>query len=533
MKLFNTAYLKPRRTLCICDDGSEILYQELLDTAEIYRKEVGHEMVFILCRNTPGSLLGYLGCLAGGAAALLLDADMEPELFSSLYGCYRPGWICVPSTDAEKMMNTVSLGQIESEKHNNESGDTSPDPAEEKTASENRPLPQLKTVAVFRDSLLIRTGESGPELHPDLCLLLTTSGSTGSPKLVRISRKNLDANTESIVEYLEINENERPITTLPMNYSYGMSIINTHVFCGAKILLTQYSLMEHGFWKCLVDKRATSIAGVPYTYKMLDRMGLIRQNPPALRTLLQAGGKLPVELHHMFGSWCLETGRRFFVMYGQTEASPRMGYLPAARTMEKCGSMGIAIPGGRLVLIDEEGKEIDRPDVVGELVYYGDNVSMGYAQCREDLTKGDEFGGVLKTGDMARMDEDRYFYIVGRRKRFIKMAGKRLSLDETERLLGTFFPEEIACTGRDNHLEIYVCGADDVRLDEITRKLSDTIHVAQSMVTAYSIPEIPRNDAGKVRYAALGEKSKEKIYAQRKGDVRDPERECPEHRKKR
>lgn len=489
MKLFTAAYLHPQRTLCICDDGSRLLYQELLDTAGIYRKEVGREMVFVLCRNTPGSLLGYLGCLAGGGAALLLDADMEPGLFASLYDCYRPGWICMPSEDTGKIIKAVT--QI-------------PGDAKGGPETENRPPSQPKQAAVFRDSVLIRTGEDGPELHPDLCLLLTTSGSTGSPRLVRISRKNLDANTESIVQYLEIDANERPITTLPMNYSYGMSVINTHVFCGAAILLTRYTLMEHPFWERMKNERATSIAGVPYTYRMLNRLGLTEQELPALRTLLQAGGRLPVELHRKFGSWCLETGRRFFVMYGQTEASPRMGYLPAARTVEKCGSMGIAIPGGKLVLIDGGGKEIDLPDVVGELVYYGDNVSMGYAHCREDLAKGDESCGVLYTGDMAKRDAEGYYYIVGRKKRFIKMAGKRLGLDDTERLLGTLFPEEeIACAGRDDHLEVYVCGADAARLDEIAVKLADTIHAAQSMVAVYGIREFPRNDAGKIRYAAL------------------------------
>ena len=517
MRLFETASRYPQRVLCVCDDGSKLLYQELLDAAEVYRNEVGHEMVFVLCRNAPGSLLGYLGCLAGGGAALLLDAEMDPSLFASLYACYRPGWICAPSEDLEKIRETILHGRDSQQEEKGEaegrplpSGSASglQGGSEAKREAEGRPLSAacFETAAAFRDSVLIRTGEEGPALHPDLCLLLTTSGSTGSPRLVRVSRRNLDANTESIVQYLEIDEDERPITTLPMNYSYGMSIINTHVYSGATILLTRHTLMERAFWGRLKGEGATSIAGVPYTYKMLDRLDLIGQDPPALRTLLQAGGKLPVQLHHKFGAWCLETGRRFFVMYGQTEASPRMGYLPAARTMEKCGSMGIAIPGGRLVLIDEEGNEIGRPDVIGELVYYGDNVSMGYAQCREDLAKGDEFGGVLHTGDMARRDADGYFYIVGRKKRFIKMAGKRLGLDETERLLGTLFPEEeIACAGRDDHLEIYVCGADGARLEEIAEKLADTIYAAQSMVAAYGIREIPRNDAGKVRYAALEE----------------------------
>lgn len=211
------------------------------------------------------------------------------------------------------------------------------------------------------DSVLLRRpGGQGPELHPELALLLTTSGSTGSPKLVRLSGRNLDANTRSIVEYLELDEGQRPVTNLAMSYSYGMSIVNTHLLAGAALVLTRRSVLERPFWELVERERVTSLAGVPYTYRMYRRAGLLEMELPALNTLTQAGGKLPEALHLEFADWAARTGRRFFVMYGQTEAAPRMGYLPAERAVEKCGSMGVPVPGGQFRLLGEDGAPLTR-----------------------------------------------------------------------------------------------------------------------------------------------------------------------------
>jgi acyl-CoA synthetase (AMP-forming)/AMP-acid ligase II len=268
--------------------------------------------------------------------------------------------------------------------------------------------------SIFNYSLVKLNFNIQYSLHPDLALLLTTSGSTGSPKLVRISYQNLMCNSNSIVEYLKINEKERPITTLPMNYSYGLSIINSHLVAGSTILLTSKSIDEKEFWDFLKNERATSISGVPYTYEMLKRLKFLRMTFPYLNTLTQAGGKLNADLNFEFAKFCEQTNKRFFIMYGQTEATARMSYLPPEYTISKIGSMGIPIPGGQFILTDEKGKELEGDNVVGELVYKGRNVSMGYAITCEDLAKGDENNGILKTGDLAKRDKDNFYYIVGR-----------------------------------------------------------------------------------------------------------------------
>ena len=545
MKIFDYARKHPQEILAVTDEGEEILYGELNKLSIELGKIVGHRLVFVLCRNTPGSLLGYLGLLESGGVPLLLDADIAPELLEGLVQTYRPAFCLFPE-DLPRESRQVCLLQSEAMR--------------------------------IRDYRLVRSvqqkdrQETAPA--PELRLLLTTSGSTGSRKLVRISGENLDTNTASIIEYLKITREDRPITVLPMQYSYGMSIINTHVMAGAKILLTRHTLMEKRFWERVREEKCTSLCGVPYTFDMYNRLGLTKMDLPCLRTVTQAGGKLSEKRHMQFARWAAEKGIRFYVMYGQTEASPRMGWLPPEKAIEKCGSMGIAIPGGTISLIDENGNVIPEsaaatasqraescspdpdtadPDTadpetadsdtaesaaaeqkagdlspVGELVYTGPNVALGYAVCAEDLAKGDEFHGILHTGDMARRDRDGYFYIVGRQSRFIKIAGKRIGLDEVEKILRTAFPDlDLACAGKDEDLHVFVTaaggnpaengiensgksGGEDKgekafheRKEKICSCIQDMTGISERRISVFPISEIPRNSSGKIQYSVL------------------------------
>ena len=333
---------------------------------------------------------------------------------------------------------------------------------------------------------------------------MTTSGSTGSPKLVRQSYLNILSNTKSIIEYLSIDESERPITTLPMNYTYGLSIINTHLHVGATLLLTERTLLDKEFWTFFNKEKATSFGGVPYTYEMLYKLRFFNMNLPSLRTMTQAGGKLLPELHKKFAKYAQENNKKFIVMYGQTEATARMGYLPADKSLEKYGSMGIAIPGGKFELLDSQNQTILDYDVVGELVYTGDNVTLGYAQNGEDLSKGDERNGTLHTGDMAKKDADGYYYIVGRLKRFLKIFGNRINLDETERLIKSHFPSiECACGGQDDLMKIYVVSKDKNLIKDIRKFISEITHINLTAFKIVLVDEIPKNDSGKVLYKQL------------------------------
>ena len=330
--------------------------------------------------------------------------------------------------------------------------------------------------------------------------MLTTSGSTGSQKLVRISYNNIISNAISISKYLSINENDRPITTLPFNYSFGMSIINSHFINGSTILLTNKSIFEGDFWKFLKKYKTTSISGVPFTFEMLKKLRFFSMNLPHLSTITQAGGKMDINLNNEIAKYCFKTKKKLFVMYGQTEASPRISYVPSNMAIEKIGSIGIPIPGGDLYLIDQNGKLIEEDEVEGELVYKGDNVCLGYATNVLDLKKEDENKGILYTGDIAYKDCDNFFYVTGRKKRFIKLYGNRINLDDIERLIKEGICE-CACVGNDNILVVYLTEEKYVHIIRDFLKINLKINIKSFQINL--IKKIPKNSYGKIIYKKL------------------------------
>lgn len=450
----------------IGEHGEQMTYAALDAESRALAEKVGRgRLVFVLCRQAFGSVLGYAAFLNNGVVPLMLSSQLEEGLLRNLLQTYSPAYLWLP---------------------------------EDMTGR----FPGMARAYAAHGYELLRTGfEKEYPLHDDLGLLITTSGSTGSPKLVRQSYENVLDNARSIAAYLELDASERPITTLPMNYVYGLSILNSHFLVGAAVLLTDKGVLQKEFWQFFREAGATSFGGVPYTYEMLDKLRFYRMELPSLRTMTQAGGKLVPELHEKFARYAEERGKRFVVMYGASEATSRMGYLPPEKAVEKKGSMGIPIPGGRFRLVDADGAEITAPHTTGELIYEGKNVTLGYAERGEDLSLGDERHGRLETGDMAQFDEDGFYYIVGRKKRFLKIYGNRVNLDEIDRLVKGEFGIEAASSGKDDHMYIFVTDeryAAPVR-EFVARKtkLNPTaFHVAV-------IEEIPKNDSGKTLYSAL------------------------------
>ena len=452
------------------DQGNRITYGEFEKIYEERSKflEEGR-LAFLYCRNTVGAVLYYRSCLRNHVVPLLLEPRMDRELLRTLIGTYEPDYLIGMPEDLTGTDGTVLEGS-----------------------------------ECFGYQLAKRDAKRKTGLNPELALLLTTSGSTGSPKLVRQSRKNVTSNAESIAEYLELDPTERPITTLPMNYTYGLSIMNSHFQVGAAVLLTEHTLFEREFWDFFREQGATYFGGVPYTYQILKRLDFFKMELPSLRTMTQAGGKLPVNLHREFAEYAMSTGRKFIVMYGQTEATARMSYLPAEDAIRKCGSMGIAIPGGKFRIMEDGLTEIKEPDTVGELVYSGPNVTMGYAECAADLEKGDERGGVLFTGDMAKRDAEGYYYITGRKKRFLKMYGKRVNMDEIEQLLrGRYEGVELACTGEDDRMRIYMEGMDPASCEEAAEFLTEKTGLYPGGVRVLPIDKVPKTESGKTIYKEL------------------------------
>ncbi|MBQ6334430.1 MAG: AMP-binding protein [Erysipelotrichaceae bacterium] len=450
----------------IDDSGNSLSYSDLHEETDILYRKIGRRcLVFSLCQNEIGSVVGYVSFMNHSVVPVLLNSHIDEELLFNLIGIYKPAYIWAPADLKDRFEGFEEVYER------------------------------------FAYVLLKSGSKIEYPLFEELGLLLTTSGSTGSPKFVRQSYLNVKNNAEAIVSYLELDETEKPISTLPMNYTYGLSIINSHLLVGACILLTEKGIMWKEFWSFFTKEGATSFGGVPYTYEMLNKLGFYKRELPSLRTMTQAGGKILPELHEKFARYAQENGKRFIVMYGQCEATARMGYLPADMALAKKGSMGIPIPGGRFSLIDADGNEIHEPFVTGELVYEGKNVTMGYAECGEDLIKGDERGGILETGDMAQFDEDGYYYIVGRKKRFLKIFGNRVNLDEIDRLVKERFGIEAVSAGKDDHMYIFITESEFG--NDVVRFVSGKTNLNPNAFKAIVIDEIPKNDAGKVLYKEL------------------------------
>lgn len=451
----------------ISDTSEQTSYVQLLAIADAIGSQIPRRsLVFCLCENNLESLAAYLGLLRARSVPVLLNSGIHPQLFDKLLRDYRPAYLWLPKA----------------------LGDAAP-------AKLSQPLHQHASY------VLLQTGYgSDCTLHEDLALLMTTSGSTGSPMLVRQSYRNLNSNAEAISQYLGIAREDRPITTLPMNYTYGLSILNSHLLNGCTCLLTSKTLMDKAFWELLKNHRATTFGGVPYVYEMLRRLRFGRMDLPSLKYLTQAGGRLSPELSREFAQLCQEKGMRYFTMYGQTEATARMAYLPSEHAVAKAGSIGVAIPGGQFWLEDSAGQTILESDTTGELVYRGANVAMGYADNCGDLARGDENGGVLRTGDLARRDGDGLYYVVGRKKRFLKLFGNRINLEELEQLARES-GYDCVCAGEDDHVRIYT--TDQEHHAQIKQFVVERTGLHPSGFEVIQIAEIPRNDAGKIAYAAL------------------------------
>ncbi|MER2121801.1 MAG: AMP-binding protein [Solibacillus sp.] len=431
-----------REQLAIITNENCYSYKEIpIVEFNSYKKEI----VLILCLNTIEIMSSYISSMNSNHAVMLIAADINEELLQNIIVQYRPKWI-------------VGLANYEGYQ--------------------------------FDHDKLVREENVEATIHPDLAMLLSTSGTTGSQKFVRLSYENLRSNAESIIEYLEIDENERAIMNLPLSYSYGMSIVNSHLLAGASILLTGESVMEKSFWKFVKEHMATSIAGVPFTYQMLQRIGFTKMDLPHLKVMTQAGGRLNKKLVRQFGEFALANNKRFYVMYGQTEAAPRMSYIPYDKVLKMADTIGIAIPNGKLSI---EGDE---------LVYRGANVMMGYAEYLEDLKKGDELGGVLQTGDTATVDEDGYFTITGRLKRFIKLFGLRINLDDVEKKLEEKIHIPLACTGSDDKLIVVIEQEDYV--ETVKQEIEALYHLHKTAYKVKVLP-IPYFANGKTDYMKLKE----------------------------
>lgn len=449
----------PSRIAVIDDSGESLTYGSLCSYAEELRKVLPYRtLVFLLAENCIGSLIGYTSFLNNHVVPLILSNKTEKTLFDNLYSTYQPEYLWLPTS------RTAEFGQ--------------------------EPL-----YSAFGYSL-IKTGNPTPELFEDLSLLLPTSGSTGSPKLVRHSYRNIEANAENVKNLFQITPSERAMGVLPMHYTMGLSVIASHLYAGATVLLCGKSLLDRGFWSMLKERHATSFTGVPYSFELLSKLRFFRMDLPDLKIVTQGGGKLTKEMWQSLVDYAKDKGKKFIATYGQSECTARMAYLPAELAATKICSIGIAEPGGQLSIINNEGVETFEGEDSGEMVYRGENVTLGYAHSKEDLLKGDENHGVMHTGDLAHRDADGCYYIIGRLKRFLKIFGLRIGLDEVENLIRSNYDTDCYCSGDDEKLLIKL--TNPAVAEEIPHFIEEKTHLFYQRVNVEIVDKILRNETGKV-----------------------------------
>jgi acyl-coenzyme A synthetase/AMP-(fatty) acid ligase len=444
--------------------GATLTYGALRQFAgEAAQLMPSRSLLFLLVENNVGGIAWVIGNICAGNVPLILNAHLDKELYRSLFELYQPPFVCLPEGMAD-----------------------------------NYPY---EVVFSCYGYTLMKTGHEDCPMNEDLSHLLPTSGSTGSPKLVRHKYANIEAAALNISTFFELTEKDRPLMVLPLYYTMGLSMVFSHFFVGATLLITNQSMTDRNFWRFLKDERATSFTGVPYSFEILNLMRFFRMDLPNLALLTQGGGRMPRELNLKFAEWCRDTGRQWIATYGQSECTARMAWLPAKWAIEKVGSIGIAVPNAELSLIDMNGNRITTPNVEGEMCYRGKNVTMGYARCREDLLKGDERNGFIRTGDLAYFDEDGCYYIVGRMGRFLKLFGMRVGLDECERIVKGKYQIECACVGTDEKMLVYI--TDEQYKAQVKDELVSRLKLVASSFEVRVIADIPKNEAGKTLYAKL------------------------------
>ena len=439
MELIDEGRFGDRVALVIAATGAHVTYRALGDAARRFADRLDSpqkELVFLYAANDQAFVEAYLGCLLRGHATCLLDASLGRERRDELESVYNPRFV------------------------------------------------------VETSAIATRDRADAP-IHPELALLLSTSGTVGSPKLVRLRGESVIANAAAIAAVLGLTPEERAPTSLPPSYSYGLSVLNSHLHAGASVMLEANGIVTREFWQSFKAHACTSFAGVPFAYEALTRMRMDRSLPPSLRTMTQAGGRLAVATAAHYHAAMSARGGRFFTMYGQTEATARMSCLPSERFAEKKGTVGPAIPGGRFHIED------------GEVVYEGPNVMMGYATTAADLARGDDLGGVLRTGDLGTLDDEGFLTITGRRKRIAKVQGHRFQLDEIEAFATAAAGTPVCVTTKDELVVLFVETEASELASVLRDKVAAYLRVHPDAVAARTVARIPRTANGKPDYAAL------------------------------
>ncbi len=452
------------RTAIIDAFGKQFTYGELERLSMEYQAQIPERsLAMILCDYSIETVAFYYCQMSNHVVTMLVDKNLNKELLTRLIQTYEPQFIWCAHKVKDQLKDFAAQIVLQRDGH-----------------------------------ALVRTPFQPYRMNPKLALLLTTSGSTGSLKLVRLSYENLRCNIRAFIKTVELKESDRGITTMPMHYCFGLSVLHMHWMLGACIYITEYSVMNIKFWKFFEKSRITSLFGVPYTLNMLRQVGFLDKEYHFLRFVLQGGGKLTDQIQTEFGMRLKEKGIRFYTAYGQTEATTYISVLSYKKVIEKTGSVGEPLPGIDISVLNPNGQG------EGELVCQGAVISLGYADDKKDLALDDENKERLYTGDIVSVDQEGDIFIKGRKARFVKVLGARISLDELESVLTRRFLEiPFACVGEDDRIRIY-CSKEGLE-ESILGFCRERLSLPGKVTECRYIEKLPYLGNGKIDYQYLKE----------------------------
>ena len=458
--------------IALIHDGGTLTYKQLFNFEGELKKNIrSRKLVFLICSNSWESIALYVNLVNMKVPLVLFRSDIDTHQLADYAARYCPGYIISQSCiEAENFLNIDTFG---------------------------------------RYSILVeKSNIPRKQLASNIAVLIPTSGSTGNPQLVMLSAKNLQENAKSIISGLRMSARERAITSLPMNYSFGLSIINTHLTIGASLAVTDYSVNERGFWDSVEKYGVTTIAAVPFSFNTLTRLEPEQYLQLGIQKILQAGGKLSVDLIQKMNDLSKKGNFEFYIMYGQTEATARVSILDYQDLDSHLTSVGKAIEGVHLWIQDEIGNVIESSGVEGEVCISGPNVYLGYANKVDDLFLKSSEPEMLATGDIGYLDINQFLYITGRKKRFTKAAGIRINLDDVDR-----FAHEAGFLTASISINDELCVATEKNFSRqfLQEEIARYLQIHPKLVSVYTIDPLPRNEAGKVLYQQVEFLLKEKL----------------------
>tara|TARA_B100001964_G_scaffold188168_1_gene209411 strand:+ start:282 stop:1682 length:1401 start_codon:yes stop_codon:yes gene_type:complete len=444
------------------DQTNQIFYRDIVDISEEFQKKIRRRSLTILItENSIECICGYISLLRGNNPLILLDSRIRNKDLKFIIDKFAPHFIFCSISSQKKLPNNL-----------------------------------FNLIYSFKGFNLLKAKKNlSYKINDQLMILIGTSGSLAEPKFVKLSYRNIHANTQSIISYLNLKSSDRSITTMPMSYSYGFSVINTHLACGGSIAPNNYSLVDNKFWKFYSDSAPSNINGVPFFYDILDKVGFEKILGKKLKFLTLAGGKVEKKTFQNIANNCLQNDISFFLMYGQTEASPRISYHKVTKEdLDKNNiPIGKAIPEGQIILRSDSDLIIKDQNIEGELIYKGKNIFGGYAKSYEDLNSFDN-KLELKTGDIGIKNKDGNFYITGRKNRFVKIYGYRVNLDYLEEKLSSK-DSTVACIGINEKIYIF--------LSKKMSKMESIIDLPKNTYSVLVLKKFPLNDNGKISYNDL------------------------------